>query len=1854
MMSEAGKRATRLASRATASVATQLRKQQNYYENKIKHLIEQINNNAIFPQWTKGDISERQKMLNDWAKHLENIHIDVMCDLDDATQSDFREDETLSSSTISAKAKLANRLDEFNAPTSNQVDNASIDLNDVSVGNDNALRIGKNKIEIEVQQTDSNGNIPNVWGKFDGDYAKWKSFHDRWVASMHDNKKVKTIVKFQNLQAACVGEAKGALGEWDLTEENYSKAWERLQKIYEDDYMQVQSFMQKLNDLPAMNGSTSKNIREIIDIVHKHIHGLQRYIDLNDKHPYVVFAVISKMDTDTYRAWEKYRPSLVKAQTANDDDVENDASRPGKHIPTWSELERFLEGEVTIRVHAERRPNHELSQPNIMQMSKKQQKRFGKQQNRESNADFSGTMKCVICGDAHMIYKCQTFIDLSIVGRLNQVTEHELCVSCLRKSHAGRCMNKRNNQACPKCLPDKKYHNSLLCPNANTSANAAMNASDNQRKRKSWKSSGQMAKKPRKNANSERSTQNRLASSVNKIGEWSLVAKQSNAIKSVKPMNDSKFEKTILLATIKLRMEVLMSNITVFCRAIADTGATLNCVTLKFVLENNLPTTKCQRRVLGVSGPEIIKQKIKAIARPWFDSEYAIVAEFFVLNQLDGIYPSRKINIDKQQIKHLGLADEDFDVPAPIDAIIGAEMYADIIQPALYKHKDGAIMQSTEFGHIILGKFIVKKHSSELTALNLMQKNDVSIMQNNKVENEKLQNALSKFWQIEDVNKCESKAILSEEQHIVEKLFKETYYREANGRYVVKIPIKPKCIGLGDSKAIAKRQFFQLERRFRKNPDLKQKYVEYMNENKRLGYMQLAGKPKADKLSYWLPHHAIMSKKFRVVLNGSALTSNGESLNSIQMTGPKLQYDSQLQTMRFRRHKYAVATDITKMFNRIGLNPDQWDLHRLFWRESEDKPLKEYVMTVVIFGEASSAYNAVRSMIQCANDHAENYPEASDTIIKSFYMDDGIFGCDNENELKILCKEVEFVLNQGHFMLKGWVSNSEKVESYLNSYDSNEIIIGEKDEEKILGLRWLKKSDELSISVNLDETKECNTKRSILSEIAKLYDPNGFIAPIVVKAKMLMQNIWRLTELSWDDKVPPQISKEWAEIYADLPLLKGFKVSRWLKTNKKCKAQIHAFCDASEKAYGTAIYVRVENESKEIFCSLLSAKSKVAPLKDMTIPRLELLAAFMLSEQLEAIVEACGFDYSNVTLWSDSMVALSWIKKHPTELKAFVSNRVQKIQEKTKQCIWKHVRSGDNPADLVSRGMRMQDFLKSKLWMEGPNWLKQAEGKWPMSMLTITPEETNEIAKECKPKAPAEKIFNIFSGTDNTVLYNKFQSWDKIVSVTAYVLRLVRKAKRSNDLANGKFITSEERINAIEFWIKYEQNIAFKNEIRCIKSGDMLPTKSSIASLRPLMDKNGILRVGGRIDKANIAYESKHQYIIPHKSRLSFLLLNYAHEMTMHGGAQLMIQFIRKRFWIPKIRFEARNFIKTCTRCVRLAQTTAKQIMAELPAIRLKPAPPFQHTGVDMAGPYHMRVSTKINANTRGRQLPEMKGWIAVFVCLVTRAVHLEAVEGMSADDFLIAYTKFVSKRGHPEIMYSDRGTNFICADAELKSALQSWQSDQVQRYVRLKGTEWKYITPSAPHEGGVWEAAVKQLKYHLKRVIGVQKYSFQGISALLSGVEACLNSRPLCKMSDDPDDREPLTPAHFLIGRSLKLPIGEKSDKPPYSIKRLYVQLQFQIQAFWKQFSNDYIQSLTQLPKWRTEQENLKIGQLVVIKADNVAPTYWPMGRIMQIYKGNDGKVRSVLLKTQTGQLERSIRKICVLPDDIELSYWK
>lgn len=339
-----------------------------------------------------------------------------------------------------------------------------------------------------------------------------------------------------------------------------------------------------------------------------------------------------------------------------------------------------------------------------------------------------------------------------------------------------------------------------------------------------------------------------------------------------------------------------------------------------------------------------------------------------------------------------------------------------------------------------------------------------------------------------------------------------------------------------------------------------------------------------------------------------------------------------------------------------------------------------------------------------------------------------------------------------------------------------------------------------------------------------------------------------------------------------------------------------------------------------------------------------------------------------------------------------------------------------------------------------------------------------------------------------------------------------------------------------------------------------------------------------------------------------------------------------------------------------MAKKTATQLMGNLPPDRIRPARPFYKSGVDFAGPYEMRLRPgrpTTRAGAAGREAPTEKGYIAVFVCLVTRAVHLEAVTGMTAEAFIAAFRRFIARRGHCAHMYSDNGTTFVGANREMQEAIATWQHRNTLDFVQSKGTEWHFITPAAPFQGGIWEAAVKSMKHHLRRIMGTQKYSFEVLSTLLAEIEACLNSRPICAMSDDKDDARALTPAHFLIGEELISPIPVPRSEPPRGMKELWKTTEYLVQDFWVQWSSDYLHTLQTRGKWKVERENVRVGQLALLVNENLPPTYWALGRIIETRPGTDGLVRNVTILIDNKEYDRPVQKLCILPIDEELDYW-
>ncbi|XP_029164817.1 uncharacterized protein LOC114936015 [Nylanderia fulva] len=376
------------------------------------------------------------------------------------------------------------------------------------------------------------------------------------------------------------------------------------------------------------------------------------------------------------------------------------------------------------------------------------------------------------------------------------------------------------------------------------------------------------------------------------------------------------------------------------------------------------------------------------------------------------------------------------------------------------------------------------------------------------------------------------------------------------------------------------------------------------------------------------------------------------------------------------------------------------------------------------------------------------------------------------------------------------------------------------------------------------------------------------------------------------------------------------------------------------------------------------------------------------------------------------------------------------------------------------------------------------------------------------------------------------------------------------------------------------------------------------------------------------------------------MIISYTHIVSLHTGIQATLSKLRQQYWIIKARSLVKSIIYKCVKCTREKAQVANQMMGQLPNSRVSaPTRAFSHSGVDYAGPVLTRASA-------GRGIASRKSYIAIFICLATRAIHLELVSEYSTSTFLNAFQRFCARRGLPEVMYSDNGTTFTGADRELAQAFRDAQRDSnFLNLIASDNIHWKFIPPHAPHFGGLWEAGVKSVKYHLRCVLGSHTLTFEEFTTLLCRIEACLNSRPLSPLTDSLEDYEILTPGHFFIGSAL-------TTNPEPSILHLNEnrlsrwQLLRQItERFWRLWQTDYINTLQQKTKWRKEKPSIQIGSLVLIQNPLLPPCKWELGRVIQCHPGSDGLTRVVSIKTASSEYKRPITKICLLPIEVKSS---
>ena len=791
---------------------------------------------------------------------------------------------------------------------------------------------------------------------------------------------------------------------------------------------------------------------------------------------------------------------------------------------------------------------------------------------------------------------------------------------------------------------------------------------------------------------------------------------------------------------------------------------------------------------------------------------------------------------------------------------------------------------------------------------------------------------------------------------------------------------------------------------------------------------------------------------------------------------------------------------------------------RFVWRNCENEREPDtYVKTVLTLGDRPAPAMATIAMRKTASLKESVKPRAAEAIVKNAYVDDICDSVCTVEEARDLTSDISEVLATGGFRIKKWMSNAPINEEEMSN---EQVLVGSKyDAENVLGTVWTPNDDKLSLKIKTECSADVKTnqspslspkltKRTILSKLASIYDPVGFAAAIVVKLKIALQELWQLG-LDWDDKIPPTSKQMWISLLEEVVKLNDVKFDRSLTPAEVVgKPSLVVFCDASRLAFGAVAYVRWKQMDGKFGIRFVAAKSRVPPLKELTIPRLELQAAVIGSRLGKTIQDESRFKFERVRYLTDSRVALAWIQGQTRIYKPFVSSRVAEIQSNSEPLDWSHCPTKANVADDITKGIPVEEI--NVRWLPGPKFLQLEEEQWPTERGTPNMKEVHKERRKVAITCAVNVLEPIVDCT-------KFSSWKRLLRTTAYVLRFCQnvRAKLSRDKDSPTYqgpLNSTEIQSAEEYWLKSAQIDLMKR----MKKGDF-------KTLTPFVDVKGIIRVGGRVKPSLVSYDNTRPALLPRKHWISVLVTRDVHRIC-HSGVDTTTARTRIKYWVIRGHDIAKSEKSRCTFCRKIEAKVENQFMANLPASRLQPyTPPFMFTSCDYFGP----IKVKIGRNTT------MKHYGVIFTCMNTRAIHCELAVDASAMDFLQFLRRFFAYRGYPKMMLSDNGLQMVGAENELKAMIEGWDKNKLKEYCADRGITWQFTTPLAPHQNGCSESMVKSCKLALKKAIGDTLLTPFELYTCLLEVANLLNQRPIGKLSQDPDDGAYLCPNDILLGRA-------------------------------------------------------------------------------------------------------------------------
>ncbi|XP_044312743.1 uncharacterized protein LOC123037186 [Drosophila rhopaloa] len=1275
-----------------------------------------------------------------------------------------------------------------------------------------------------------------------------------------------------------------------------------------------------------------------------------------------------------------------------------------------------------------------------------------------------------------------------------------------------------------------------------------------------------------------------------------------------------------LLATANILVRS-RAGIFVPCRALLDSGSQVHMITSR--LANQLQLRKCKSFMsvsgIGDTGYATDGFSVDVLLRSHC-SEYSSLISAVVAGNITDLQPSFCLDVSNWNIPcNLNLADPEFFRPQRIDLLIGASLFYELLCVGQVQLSAGLpLLQKTRLGWVVCGGGSpVERRSLVATACKDVTKSP-------SLPDERLDCLLRQFWEIED---CSEPIVKwTKEELDCEAHFVQHSTRLKSGAYAVRLPLKCSSDLLGESYPQAVRRFLSLERKLSRHPQLKNQYAAFIKEYLELGHMSAVPANASLTPQYFLPHHCVLKEdssttKLRVVFDGSAATTSGYSLNDVLMSGPVIQPKLLHILLRFRYHRVAITGDICKMYRCVRVFPEDSHLQCILWRDSTQDELQVFKLDTVTYGTKPASFLSVRAMHQLAEDEQSMFPKGAEILRRDFYVDDLISGGASVAEAVNIMQQTSGILAKGQFRLRKWCSNvaavlsdvpEEDRESFLRFDDGSNFT-------KTLGLAWDPATDRLLFSFEGLQSTLNPTRRIVLSSIARLYDPLGLVGPVITRSKIFLQKLCR-EKLSWDESLPQALHSDWEKICCSFAMAQRADFPRW-SLSSPTDLEIHGFCDASIEAYGACIYVvsRGTGAGSHLLCS----KSRVAPLKTVTVPKLELSGAELLARLMSEVANLKMYAGKHYC-WCDSAVALSWIREEPARFNVFVANRVATIQELTRTMEWRYVPTSLNPADILSRGALPNELIVDELWAHGPPFLLGPQDEWPVAVPAERP--TLELRA---------KVLLIQSPYVDIIAASKYaNSFSSLQRVFAYVHKFCHRIRH-------KGITAGDIKSGTQLLLRLVQRVHFWDDIRSLQNGKEISSSSVLATSSPFLDKFGLLRVDGRLKNSPLDFDSRHPIILPRSHPVTLAIIVDFHERNLHTGPRALLAMIRSQYWPIGGRKTVTKALHKCIRCFRSKPRLLEHIMADLPEQRVNGCQVFGVTGVDFCGPFHYKPEVRNKA--------PVKCYVSVFICFATKAVHLELVKDLSTTAFLQALKRFICTRRKPQHIWSDNATNFVGARNELSELRRLFISDEHQRtlleFCAIESIEWHFIPPRSPHFGGLWEAAVKTAKHHFYRAVGSSILGFEELRTLLCHIGAVINSRPLLPLSEDPADLDVLTPAHFLTGGPPSSLIEPDVTKLNFNRLDSWQRVSFLQQSFWSRWKEEYLSLLQQRSKWRTSGPALAVNDVVLVKDENLPPMKWPLARIMELVSGRDGVARVAVIRTSSGTTKRAVSKLCLLP---------